>query len=118
MPPLERLTILGTGPIGASVGLAAKRAGVGRVVGFDPDSEPPTLAQARNAATRHLPLQRLLDRVLSSWPFALRHLEQSKVNYRVSRLRHSELPAQPHARSPQHPADHRTAARAARWTIG
>ena len=34
---LEQLTIVGTGLIGASVGLAAKQAGVARVSGFDPD---------------------------------------------------------------------------------
>jgi prephenate dehydrogenase len=33
-----RLAIVGTGLIGASVGLAAKRAGAERVTGFDPDS--------------------------------------------------------------------------------
>src|SRR5437868_1138322 len=32
---VRRLAILGTGLIGASVGLAAKRAGVGSVVGYD-----------------------------------------------------------------------------------
>jgi prephenate dehydrogenase len=41
---LERLAIVGTGLIGASVGLAAKRAGVRAVRGFDPDP------QAREAA--------------------------------------------------------------------
>jgi prephenate dehydrogenase len=34
---VKRLAIVGTGLIGASVGLAAKRAGVERVIGFDPD---------------------------------------------------------------------------------
>jgi prephenate dehydrogenase len=32
-----RVAIVGTGLIGASVGLAAKRAGVASVAGFDPD---------------------------------------------------------------------------------
>src|SRR5690242_18278963 len=32
-----QLAIVGTGLIGASVGLAAKRNGAGRVTGFDPD---------------------------------------------------------------------------------
>jgi hypothetical protein len=36
---IRRLALVGTGLIGASVGLAAKRAGVGRVAGFDPDPE-------------------------------------------------------------------------------
>ena len=42
--PLGALGVLGTGLIGASVGLAAKRAGVGRVLGYD------CLAQAAAAA--------------------------------------------------------------------
>ena len=35
--PVQRLAILGTGLIGASVALAAKQAGVESVSGFDPD---------------------------------------------------------------------------------
>ena len=42
---VERLAILGTGLIGASVALAAKRTGEMQVAGFDPD--PDTLAAAR-----------------------------------------------------------------------
>src|ERR687886_2887784 len=42
---ISRLAIVGTGLIGASVGLAAKRAGVESVAGFDPD--PGALAVAR-----------------------------------------------------------------------
>ncbi|MBA2384582.1 MAG: prephenate dehydrogenase/arogenate dehydrogenase family protein, partial [Actinobacteria bacterium] len=34
---ISRLAIVGTGLIGASVGLAARRAGVERVAGWDPD---------------------------------------------------------------------------------
>jgi prephenate dehydrogenase len=49
MPPLERLAILGTGLIGASIGLAAKRAGVARIVGFDPDSGSLAVARGRKA---------------------------------------------------------------------
>jgi prephenate dehydrogenase len=45
----ERLAIVGTGLIGASVGLAAKRAGVDRVVGFDPDPRALELAVDRGA---------------------------------------------------------------------
>ena len=41
---LQRLAVIGTGLIGASVALAAKRAGVLRVAGFDPD--PPSLEAA------------------------------------------------------------------------
>jgi prephenate dehydrogenase len=37
--PLHRLAIVGTGLIGASIGLAAKRAGVERVSGYDADPE-------------------------------------------------------------------------------
>jgi len=42
---ISRLAIVGTGLIGASVGLAAKRAGVEQIAGFDPD--PAALAVAR-----------------------------------------------------------------------
>src|SRR5919197_2657931 len=45
----ERLAIVGTGLIGASVGLAAKRAGIDRVVGFDPDPRARELAAERGA---------------------------------------------------------------------
>src|SRR5919197_1100969 len=45
----ERLAIVGTGLIGASVGLAAKRAGIDRVVGFDPDPQARELAAERGA---------------------------------------------------------------------
>ena len=34
---VARLAVVGTGLIGASVGLAARRAGVARVLGWDPD---------------------------------------------------------------------------------
>ena len=45
----ERLTIVGTGLIGASVALAAKRAGVDHVVGFDPDPRALEVARERGA---------------------------------------------------------------------
>jgi prephenate dehydrogenase len=45
----ERLAIVGTGLIGASVGLAAKRAGVKRVVGFDADAGEVAAALERAA---------------------------------------------------------------------
>src|SRR5919197_4706063 len=45
----ERLAIVGAGLIGASVGPAAKRAGIDRVVGFDPDSRALELAVDRGA---------------------------------------------------------------------
>jgi prephenate dehydrogenase len=44
-----RLAIVGTGLIGASVGLAAKRVGIEHVVGFDPDSEALGIAEERGA---------------------------------------------------------------------
>ena len=47
--PVRRLAVVGTGLIGASVGLAAKRAGVERVAGFDPDSEALAVARGRHA---------------------------------------------------------------------
>jgi prephenate dehydrogenase len=46
---VERLAILGTGLIGASVGLAAKRAGVPVVAGFDPDPDALATAAERGA---------------------------------------------------------------------
>jgi prephenate dehydrogenase len=36
---IERLCVVGTGLMGASVALAAKRAGVGRVAAYDADTE-------------------------------------------------------------------------------
>jgi prephenate dehydrogenase len=46
---LRRLAIVGTGLIGASVGLAAKRAGVKRVVGYDADPDALAVAAERGA---------------------------------------------------------------------
>ena len=46
---VRRLAILGTGLIGASIGLAAKRAGVATVTGWDLDPEASALAAARGA---------------------------------------------------------------------
>jgi prephenate dehydrogenase len=46
---LRRLAIVGTGLIGASVGLAAKRAGVEHVLGYDADSEALAVAAERGA---------------------------------------------------------------------
>jgi prephenate dehydrogenase len=45
----KNLAIVGTGLIGASVGLAAKRAGVARVVGYDADREAAAAAAERGA---------------------------------------------------------------------
>ncbi len=47
-----RLAIVGTGLIGASVGLAAKRAGLESVVGFDPDYESGRTAVGQGALDR------------------------------------------------------------------
>jgi prephenate dehydrogenase len=47
--PVQRLALLGTGLIGSSVGLAAKRAGAGAVAGFDPDSRSLDVAAERGA---------------------------------------------------------------------
>ena len=44
-----RLAVVGTGLIGASVGLAARRAGVGSVVGYDPDGDSLAVARERGA---------------------------------------------------------------------
>jgi prephenate dehydrogenase len=46
---LDRLAIVGTGLIGASVGLAAKRAGVAHVAGYDADPESLAGAAERGA---------------------------------------------------------------------
>jgi prephenate dehydrogenase len=46
---VRRLAIVGTGLIGASVGLAAKRNGLGSVVGFDPDAAAAAAASERGA---------------------------------------------------------------------
>ncbi len=45
---VKRLTLVGTGLIGASVGLAAKRAGI-RVAGWDPDASAVAVAAERGA---------------------------------------------------------------------
>jgi prephenate dehydrogenase len=47
--PVHRLAVVGTGLIGASVGLAARRAGVEHVAGFDTDSESLAVARGRHA---------------------------------------------------------------------
>ena len=47
-----KLAIVGTGLIGASVGLAAKRAGNTEVAGYDPDPEALALAAERGAVDR------------------------------------------------------------------
>ena len=46
---VERLAVVGTGLIGASVGLAARRSGVPSVPGWDPDSEYLAVAGERDA---------------------------------------------------------------------
>ena len=46
---ISRLAIVGTGLIGASVGLAARRAGVASVSGFDADRESVAVARERGA---------------------------------------------------------------------
>ena len=46
---VERLAVVGTGLIGASVGLAARRAGVASVTGWDPDAGSLSVASERGA---------------------------------------------------------------------
>ena len=46
---VQRLAVVGTGLIGASAALAARRAGVPTVAGWDPDGEALALAAARGA---------------------------------------------------------------------
>jgi prephenate dehydrogenase len=50
-----RIAIVGTGLIGASVGLAAKRAGEGHVFGFDPDEQALAVAADRGAVDEPAP---------------------------------------------------------------
>jgi prephenate dehydrogenase len=47
--PVSRLAVVGTGLIGASIALAARRAGVQTVRGFDPDAEALHVAAERGA---------------------------------------------------------------------
>src|SRR5689334_12923581 len=47
--PLRSLAVVGTGLIGASAGLAARRAGVERVTGWDPDPDALRVAAERGA---------------------------------------------------------------------
>jgi prephenate dehydrogenase len=61
--PLGSLAVVGTGLIGASVALAARRAGVGRVSGWDPDSDALRAAAERGAVE---PSVDLADAVLSA----------------------------------------------------
>src|SRR5919202_782711 len=58
---VNRLAIVGTGLIGASVGLAAKRAGVTQVDGFDPD--PGALEQAAERGAVDAPASSLGEAV-------------------------------------------------------
>ncbi len=53
--PVRRLAILGTGLIGASVALAAKRAGETHVAGYDPDVDMVTTAVERGAVDEAAP---------------------------------------------------------------
>jgi len=52
---IRRLAIVGTGLIGASIGLAAKRAGVGSVSGFDAEPDTAALALERGAVDEAVP---------------------------------------------------------------
>jgi prephenate dehydrogenase len=49
---VKRLALIGTGLIGASIGLAAKRAGVEHVVGYDASAETARAARERGAIDR------------------------------------------------------------------
>ena len=49
MATVERLAVIGTGLIGASAALGARRAGVREVVGWDPDSGHLAIAVERGA---------------------------------------------------------------------
>src|SRR4051812_44287796 len=85
-----RLAIVGPGLIGASVGLAAKRAGVASVSGFDPDPDALALARERGA----------LDTAATSLEEALDGAELAVVAAPVA-----DLPAQVEAALAAAPAD-------------
>jgi prephenate dehydrogenase len=55
--PISRLAVVGTGLIGASVALAARRAGVASVTGFDPDEEALAAAVERGAVEARASLE-------------------------------------------------------------
>jgi prephenate dehydrogenase len=63
-----RLAIIGTGLIGASVGLAARRGGEHTVAGFDPDQEALVIASERGAVDE---ASRSLEHVLEGADLAL-----------------------------------------------
>jgi prephenate dehydrogenase len=65
---ISHLAIAGTGLIGASVGLGAKRAGVARVVGWDPDPGAAAVALERGAVDR---VTAALDEALSDAELAV-----------------------------------------------
>ncbi|HEX3237979.1 MAG TPA: prephenate dehydrogenase/arogenate dehydrogenase family protein [Gaiellaceae bacterium] len=73
----ERLAVVGTGLIGASVGLAAKGAGVARVWGWDSDAESLALAAERGA----------VDEAADSLPAAVGEAELVIVATPVATLR-------------------------------
>jgi prephenate dehydrogenase len=74
--PVERLAVVGTGLIGASVALAAKQAGVESVSGFDPDSRALEVAAERGA----------LDRAASTLVEALADAELAVVAAPVTQI--------------------------------
>jgi prephenate dehydrogenase len=73
---LRRLAIVGTGLIGGSVGLAAKRAGIEQVVGYDADAEALALAAERGA----------VDEACESLVAAVEEAELAVVATPVARL--------------------------------
>jgi prephenate dehydrogenase len=99
---VKRLGLIGTGLIGASVGLAAKRAGVEQVAGYDSQEAAAETAQARGAIDEHftqldellaagvdlvvvavpvLALETTLNEVLGSdWETAITDVGSTKTN--------------------------------------
>jgi len=61
--PLRSLAVVGTGLIGASVGLAARRAGVARVTGWDPDPAALGIAAEREAVDSAASLEEAVEGV-------------------------------------------------------
>ena len=49
---IERIRVVGTGLIGASAALGAQRAGIPRVLGWDPDAKHLAVAAERGAVER------------------------------------------------------------------
>jgi prephenate dehydrogenase len=87
VPPVRSLAVVGTGLIGASVGLAARRAGVERVLGWDPDASHLETAAERGAVDQAVDLAHALSGAelavvagpVASLPFQVRAVLEASV---------------------------------------